>query len=82
MKWLFIYLVLLYALWHVMNIEADTVSKGVVAPLAFSVVFIALVVWLSLKVGGRSVSSNGSAGGMGTGGSCGGGDGGGGGGAC
>lgn len=79
MKWLLIYMVSLYALWHAIDTKADSVLTSAIAPFAFVVVLVAFLVWLRSKVNGGSSSFNGSAGGFGSGGSCGGGDGGGGG---
>lgn len=81
MKWFFIYMVSLYALWHAIDIEADSVLESAIAPIVFAVILVAFLIWLSPKLSGRSSSLNGGAGGVGS--SWGsGGDGGGGGGAC
>ena len=74
MGWLLIYMISLYALWHAIDMEANSVFENAIAPFAFALVLIAFLIWLRSKVGGGSSSSNG-----GVGGSCGGGgDGGGG----
>ena len=65
MGWLLIYMVSLYALWHAIDMEADSVFENAIAPFAFAVVLIAFLVWLRSKMGGGSSSSNGGASGGG-----------------
>ena len=59
MKWFLIYTAVLFGLWHVIDLNAGTVLESVVAPLAFALVLIAFLVWLSVKVGGSRSSSTG-----------------------
>lgn len=72
MKWFLIYSVSLFALWHAIDLEADTVFASAIAPLAFFFILVASLIWLSVKMGGRS-STTGDAGGMTSGGFFGGG---------
>lgn len=73
MKWFLIYAAMLFGLWHAIDLKADTVLESAVAPLAFTFVLIAFLVWLSVKVGGSRSSSTGDAGGVTSGGFFGGG---------
>ena len=49
----------LYALWHAIDMEANSVFENAIAPSAFALVLIAFLIWLRSKVGGGSSSSNG-----------------------
>lgn len=71
MKWFLIYPVSLFGLWHAIDLKADTVFASAIAPVAFFFILVAFVMWLSVKLGGRS--STGDAGGMTSGGFFGGG---------
>ena len=59
MKWFLIYAAMLFGLWHAIDLKADTVLESAVAPLVFTFVLIAFLVWLSVKVGGSRSSSTG-----------------------
>jgi hypothetical protein len=63
MKWLFIYVVSLFGLWHTIDLEADTLFSSKIAPFLFSFVFIAFLFWLILKMSRRSSSSTSDGGG-------------------
>ena len=73
MKWFLIYAAMLFGLWHAIDLKADTVLESAVAPLVFTFVLIAFLVWLSVKVSGSRSWSAGDAGGVTSGGFFGGG---------
>ncbi|PAV25033.1 hypothetical protein CF392_13085 [Tamilnaduibacter salinus] len=74
MKWFLIYTAMLFALWHMIDLKADTVLESGIAPVAFALVLIAFVVWLSARMSHRRSSSTNDAGGIASGGFLGGGD--------
>ncbi|WP_092388630.1 hypothetical protein [Halopseudomonas salegens] len=78
MKWFLIYAILLFSLWHAIDLQSDSVFPAVFAPLAFFFVLLAFLVWLVTKMSGHSSSTGdiGSGGFFGGGGDSGGGDGG------
>lgn len=74
MKWLLIYVVSLFLLWQAIDIEANTLFASALAPIAFVLVLVGFLMWLSVKLGGRATSGSRDVGGVSTGGYAGGGD--------
>lgn len=62
MKWFVLFVVLLFGLWHGIDLDADSVFASAIAPIAFTVVSIVFLVWLSIQMARQPTSSAGGSG--------------------